>query len=109
MIQRRLLAKFKDKTPTPVTNLDMLLRDTYQQILVLADEVEDIQQDLSRSCCQLTCVIRLILLMVKLMNTATEEDYSNLHAALTPAVYDAEEQVRELRWCYWILGRQTEA
>jgi Bardet-Biedl syndrome 9 protein len=100
VIQRRLLAKFKDKTPTPLTNLDMLLRDTYQQILVSADQVEEIQQALSRSRCQLGCVVRLILLMVKLTNTATDDDYSDLQAALTSAVYDTEDQVRELRQRY---------
>jgi len=78
----------------------MLLRDTYQQILVSADQVEEIQQALSRSRCQLGCVVRLILLMVKLTNTATEGDYSDLQAALTSAVYDTEEQVRELRQRY---------
>ena len=78
----------------------MLLRDTYQQILVSADQVEEIQQALSRSRCQLGCIVRLILLMVKLMNTATEEVYSDLQAALTSAVYDMEEQVRELRLHY---------
>lgn len=93
VIQRRLLAKFKDKTPTPLTNLDMLLKETYQQILVSADEMEDIQQALSRSRCQLSCVTRLILLMIKLMNTASEEDYSDLQAALSSTVYDTEEQV----------------
>jgi Bardet-Biedl syndrome 9 protein len=95
VIQRRLLAKFKDKTPTPLTNLDMLLKETYHQILASADEMEDIQQALLRSRCQLGCVTRLILLMIRLMNTASEEDYSNLQAALTSTVYDAEEQVRE--------------
>lgn len=94
VIQRRLLAKFKDKTPTPLTNLDNLLKDTYQQILVSADEMEEIQQALSRSRCQLSCVVRLILLMVKLMNATAEEDYSDLRAALTSDVYDTEEQVR---------------
>ncbi|PSN52233.1 Protein PTHB1 [Blattella germanica] len=82
-IQRRLLSKFKDKTPTPLTNLDMLLKETYQQILMSADEVEEIQQALSRFRCQLSCVVRLILLMLKLMNTTSEEDYSNLQAALS--------------------------
>ncbi|XP_069672728.1 protein PTHB1 isoform X2 [Periplaneta americana] len=91
-IQRRLLAKFKDKTPTPLTNLDMLLKETYQQILSSADEMEEIQQALARSRCQLSCVTRLILLMLKLMNSTSEEDYSNIQAALSSAVYDTEEQ-----------------
>ncbi|KAJ9592377.1 hypothetical protein L9F63_015945, partial [Diploptera punctata] len=91
-IQRRLLAKFKDKTPTPLTNLDMLLKETYQQIVISADEVEEIQQALSRSRCQLTCVTRLILLMLKLMNTTSQEDYTNVEGALCCAVYDTENQ-----------------
>jgi hypothetical protein len=72
----------------------MLLKETYHQILVSADEMEEIQQALSCSRCQLSCVTRLILLMIKLMNTASEEDYSNLQAALALTVYDMEEQVR---------------
>jgi Bardet-Biedl syndrome 9 protein len=95
VIQRRLLAKFKDKTPTPLTNLDMLLKEVYHQILASADEMEEIQQALSHSRCKLGCVTRLILLMIKLMSTASEEDYSDLQAALTSTVYDGEEQVRE--------------
>jgi Bardet-Biedl syndrome 9 protein len=94
VIQRRLLAKFKDKTPTPLTNLDMLLKETHHQILVSADEMEEIQLALSQSRCQLACDVRLILLMVRLTNTASEEDYLDLQAALTSAVYDAEQQVR---------------
>ncbi|XP_023709246.1 protein PTHB1 isoform X3 [Cryptotermes secundus] len=92
VIQRRLLAKFKDKTPTPLTNLDMLLKEAYQQILASTDEMEEIQQALLRSRCQLGCVTRLILLMMRLMNTVSEEDYSDLQAALPSTVYDAEEQ-----------------
>jgi hypothetical protein len=71
----------------------MLLKETYQQILVSADEMEEIQQALSRSRCQLSCVTSLILFMIKLMNTTSEEDYSDLQAALTSTVCDTEEQV----------------
>ena len=92
-IQRRLLAKFKDKTPTPLTNLDMLLKETYQQILMSADEMEEIQQALMRSRCQLSCVTRLILLMLKLMNTTSQNDYEDLEAALSSSIHDTEDQV----------------
>lgn len=33
-VQRRLLTKFKDKTPTPLANQDSLLEGTYKQIQV---------------------------------------------------------------------------
>ena len=32
-IQRRLLTRFKDKTPAPLANLDTLLDGTYRQVL----------------------------------------------------------------------------
>lgn len=31
-IQRRLLTRFKDKTPSPLANLDTLLEGTYRQV-----------------------------------------------------------------------------
>ena len=31
-IQRRLLTRFKDKTPAPLSNLDTLLDGTYRQV-----------------------------------------------------------------------------
>ena len=33
-IQRRLLTRFKDKTPAPLANLDTLLDGTYRQVSV---------------------------------------------------------------------------
>lgn len=32
MIQKRLLTKFKDKTPSPLQNLDTLLEGTFRQV-----------------------------------------------------------------------------
>ncbi|KAG5271262.1 hypothetical protein AALO_G00177730 [Alosa alosa] len=36
-IQRRLLTRFKDKTPAPLQNLDTLMEGTYRQVIALAD------------------------------------------------------------------------
>ena len=38
-VQRRLLTKYKDKTLTPLTNLDNLLEGTYKQILQLTEAI----------------------------------------------------------------------
>lgn len=92
-IERRLLTKFKDKTPRPLANLDMLLKDTHVQILTLAADYEMNQLALSRSACQLGCIIRLILMLIKLMNFASEEDYKQLATALSAPIQDTEEQV----------------
>ena len=34
-IQRRLLTRFKDKTPAPLANLDTLMEGTYRQVNVV--------------------------------------------------------------------------
>ena len=39
-IQRRLLTRFKDKTPAPLANLDTLLEGTYHQVCQLTPSRE---------------------------------------------------------------------
>lgn len=46
-VQRRLLTKFKDKTPTPLANQDSLLEGTYKQI-----QVTDVITDNLKVSCQ---------------------------------------------------------
>ncbi|ELV12393.1 Protein PTHB1 [Tupaia chinensis] len=48
-IQRRLLTRFKDKTPAPLQHLDTLLDGTYKQVMALADAAEENQDSLSQS------------------------------------------------------------
>ena len=43
-VQRRLLTRFKDKTPSPLANLDTLLDGTYRQMLAIGDAAEQQQQ-----------------------------------------------------------------
>ena len=39
LIQKRLLVRFKERNPSPLTNLDMLLHGTYNQLIELGGEV----------------------------------------------------------------------
>ena len=43
MIQRRLLTRFKDKTPAPLANLDVLLEGTYRQVGVMLKCLRGVQ------------------------------------------------------------------
>lgn len=43
-VQRRLLTKFKDKTPSPLTNFDNLLDGTYKQIIQLTEAIDHNKQ-----------------------------------------------------------------
>ena len=60
-IERRLLTRFKDKTPSPLTNLDMLLEGTYRQVLASCDQMENCTNDEGRSAANLGCIIRSAL------------------------------------------------
>ena len=57
-IERRLLTRFKDKTPTPLTNLDMLLEGTYKQVLVSCDLVDNASNEEEKCGANLGCIIR---------------------------------------------------
>ncbi|GLH14027.1 Protein PTHB1 [Gryllus bimaculatus] len=93
VIQRRLLVKFKDKTPAPITNLDVLLKNTYQMIRASSEAFEENQQDLARTRCQLSCALELLLLLMRLSPAASHPHFDDLLAALSCPVNDSEEQV----------------
>ena len=61
-IERRLLTRFKDKTPSPLTNLDMLLEGTYKQVLASCDQMEACTNDEEKSAANLGCIIRYDLI-----------------------------------------------
>ncbi|XP_018007608.1 protein PTHB1 isoform X2 [Hyalella azteca] len=65
-VQRRLLTKFKDKNPTPLTNLDNLLDGMYKQVLHITDLIQDNTSGLELSGAHLSCVVQLVVQLVKL-------------------------------------------
>ena len=91
-IQRRLLTRFKDKTPTPLTNLDMLLEGTHRQVLQSAEAVETHHREVERGATELSCIVRLLLLLARLSVGMAEEDAAKLEAALTPLIHTGQEQ-----------------
>ncbi|XP_038065523.1 protein PTHB1-like isoform X1 [Patiria miniata] len=85
-IQRRLLTRFKDKTPSPLANLDTLLDGTYRQILKLADGVEENHKALVRCSLGLSCATHMIVTIIKLANNMTDKESEILHSSLMPHV-----------------------
>lgn len=64
-IQRRLLARFKDKTPSPLNCLDSLLEGTHEQLLTLIEAYTDYQQLLNRISSNLTGACLLLSLITQ--------------------------------------------
>ncbi|KAK3875683.1 hypothetical protein Pcinc_019466 [Petrolisthes cinctipes] len=96
-VQRRLLTKFKDKTPTPLTNLDNLLEGTYKQILHITDLINENIKGLEQDGSQLSCVVRLVLEMARLQTNMEPNHYSLLIAALSPIIHPTMDQGWEER------------
>lgn len=92
-IQKRLLNKFKDKTPTSLDNMDALLEATYRQICTLADRYETNQMELSLASQALACATSLYGLLVSLSQNITKEEAELLDAVLTPQFFDTPDLV----------------
>ncbi|CAC5377885.1 BBS9 [Mytilus coruscus] len=88
-IQRRLLTRFKDKTPAPLQNLDTLLEGTYRQILHLADAIEDNKTSQEIAACGLSSGTHLFNYIIKLWTNMSDEEYKVLLNTITPVVTDS--------------------
>ncbi|CAF5072094.1 unnamed protein product, partial [Rotaria magnacalcarata] len=91
-IQKRLLSKFKDKTPSLLDNLDILLENTNQQILALADRYEQSRYELNRCSHDLSCATKLICLLLKISVSLSNDNAQLLNAILSPVTSDDNEQ-----------------
>lgn len=93
-IQKRILNKFKDKTPTSLDNLDAILEATYRQITTLADRHEANQQELNMAASALSCATNLYILLMSLSQNLAQEEIEMLESALTPSVLDTADLVK---------------
>ena len=92
-VQKRLLTRFKDKTPAPLANLDTLLEGTYQQLVAIGQTIEADQYKLRKAAASLSCATCMLNLLVKLWQAMTEDEFVVLEGALSPVVCDNGQQV----------------
>ncbi|XP_073921416.1 protein PTHB1 isoform X4 [Castor canadensis] len=93
-IQRRLLTRFKDKTPAPLQHLDTLLDGTYKQVIALADAIEENQDNLFQSFTRLKSATHLVILLIGLWQKLSVDQIAILEAAFLPL----QEDTQELGW-----------
>ncbi|KAM3613772.1 uncharacterized protein V6R79_004898 [Siganus canaliculatus] len=87
-IQRRLLTRFKDKTPAPLQNLDTLLDATYSQVMALAEAAEENRAALDEAFVRLRSATHLLVLLLSLWQGLTPEQTAILEATLLPLLQD---------------------
>lgn len=93
-IQRRLLIKYKDKSPTPLSGLDVIMEETYRQILMLADVIEGNTAEQELAANSLSCATRLLNFLIRLWypDDMTDEEFDTLNTVLSPTVSISEHQ-----------------
>ncbi|KAM4580045.1 protein PTHB1 [Odontesthes bonariensis] len=87
-IQRRLLTRFKDKTPAPLQNLDTLLDATYTQVMALAEAAEENRAQLEEAFVRLRSATHLLVLLMSLWQGLTPDQTAILEATLLPLLQD---------------------
>lgn len=92
-IQRRLLTRFKDKTPAPLQNLDTLLEGTYRQLIHLAETIQENDLALEVASNALSCATNLFNFILKIWTNMSDEEYGVLRSCITPLVVDTLDTV----------------
>jgi Bardet-Biedl syndrome 9 protein len=92
-IQKRLLTKFKDKSPSSLENMDALLEATYKQILSLSESYLNTQKELSLISNSLNCMSSLYVLLIGIAFKLNKEAIDILNTALTYHVGDTPDLV----------------
>lgn len=91
VIQKRLLVRFKDKTPMPLNKMDALLVDTYERLLALAASVDAAQRALLAAAASLGCATRLVTSRMTMAFGLDAANTAALEAYLSPEVRDGDQ------------------
>ncbi|XP_074844228.1 protein PTHB1 isoform X8 [Carettochelys insculpta] len=89
-IERRLLTRFKDKTPAPLQHLDTLLEGTYRQIIALADAAEENQANMFQAFTKLKSATLLVIMLISLWQKLSTDQVAILEAAFLPLTLDSQ-------------------
>ncbi len=91
VIQKRLLARFKDRNPAPLNRLDDLLEATHKKIVELADSYAAAQAAVAAASNKLGCMITLLHLLMRLQFDLDEGACEALTAHLPASITNSDE------------------
>uniref|UniRef100_A0A8C4W852 Bardet-Biedl syndrome 9 n=1 Tax=Gopherus evgoodei TaxID=1825980 RepID=A0A8C4W852_9SAUR len=91
LLKRRLLTRFKDKTPAPLQHLDTLLEGTYRQIIALADAAEENQANMFQAFTKLKSATQLVIMLISLWQKLSTDQVTILEATFLPLMQDTQE------------------
>ncbi|XP_040445439.1 protein PTHB1 isoform X2 [Falco naumanni] len=90
-IERRLLTRFKDKTPAPLQHLDTLLEGTFREVIALADAAEENQANVFQAFTKLKSATHLVIMLISLWQKLSADQVAILEATFLPLAEDTQE------------------
>ncbi|XP_035172837.1 protein PTHB1 isoform X2 [Oxyura jamaicensis] len=90
-IERRLLTRFKDKTPAPLQHLDTLLEGTFREVIALADAAEENQANMFQAFTKLKSATHLVIMLISLWQKLNAEQIAIMEASFLPLAEDTQE------------------
>uniref|UniRef100_A0A803XVF9 Bardet-Biedl syndrome 9 n=1 Tax=Meleagris gallopavo TaxID=9103 RepID=A0A803XVF9_MELGA len=90
-IERRLLTRFKDKTPAPLQHLDTLLEGTFREVIALADAAEENQANMFQAFTKLKSATHLVIMLIGLWQKLNADQVAIMEAAFLPLAEDTQE------------------
>ncbi|RZC35649.1 PTHB1 [Asbolus verrucosus] len=103
LIQKRLISKFKVKNPTPLSNLELLLEDTYNEMMKITENLEKEMINLFKSQNELSCALHVLVNLIKLMD-CNSNVAELIESTFNSFVYDLDgqnwEDVTDASLCY---------
>jgi Bardet-Biedl syndrome 9 protein len=80
MIEKRLLARYKDRTPSSLNGLDVLSNETYQNIMYLTGVIQELYRQLNLYRIEVKATSRLVILLCYLKYELSPYEYSLLES-----------------------------
>eukprot|EP00605_Chrysophyceae_sp_TOSAG23-4_P001036 GSChrysophyteH1.ASY1.ANO1.1139.1 assembled CDS len=84
VIQKRLLTRFKDRNASALGGLDLIMRETYQHLLQLADLTSAAQLDLKKFQQNLTAISKILVQIMGMRLSMKNSDRVLLESYLCP-------------------------
>lgn len=80
MIEKRLLARYKDRTPSSLNGLDVLSNETYQNIMYITGVIQELYRQLNLYRIEVKATSRLVILLCYLKYELSPYEYSLLES-----------------------------
>ncbi|NWJ06673.1 PTHB1 protein, partial [Crypturellus undulatus] len=90
-IERRLLTRFKDKTPAPLQHLDTLLEGTFREVIALADAAEENQANVFQAFMKLQSATHLVVMLISLWQKLSADQIAVLEATFLPLAQETDD------------------